>query len=53
LFPEGEQTRLKLTHKGLETFPKTPAYARKNFETGWTQIIVAELKKFVESKENK
>ena len=53
LFPEGEQTRLKLTHKGLETFPKTPAYARKNFETGWTQIIGAELKKFVESKENK
>ena len=48
LFAEGNITRLKLTHEGLETFPKTPAYARKNFEAGWTAIIGAELKKFVE-----
>jgi uncharacterized protein YndB with AHSA1/START domain len=48
LFPEGEKTRLKLTHEGLETFPKTPAFARENFEKGWTQIIGSELKKFVE-----
>jgi uncharacterized protein YndB with AHSA1/START domain len=48
LLPEGEKTRLKLTHTGIETFPKTPAYARKNFEQGWTQIIGAELKQFVE-----
>lgn len=53
LSAEGDKTRLRLTHTGIETFPKTPAYARKNFETGWTQIIGAELKKFVESKENK
>src|SRR4029078_9519637 len=26
LFPEGDKTRLKLTHEGLETFPKVPAY---------------------------
>jgi len=38
LFPEGEQTRLKITHTGIETFPKTPAYERKNFEMGWTAI---------------
>jgi uncharacterized protein YndB with AHSA1/START domain len=50
LFPEGDKTRLKLTHAGLETFPKTPAYARKNFEAGWTEIIGSELKKFVEGK---
>jgi len=50
LFTEGEKTRLKLTHEGLETFPKTPAYARKNFEAGWTQIIGSELKQFVERK---
>jgi uncharacterized protein YndB with AHSA1/START domain len=50
LFPEGDKTRLKLTHDGLETFPKTPAYARKNFEAGWTAIIGSELKKFVETK---
>ena len=48
LFAEGNKTRLKLTHSGIETFPKTPAYARKNFETGWTQIIGSELKQFVE-----
>jgi uncharacterized protein YndB with AHSA1/START domain len=50
LFPEGGKTRLKLTHEGLETFPKTPTYARKNFEAGWTEIIGSELKKFVEGK---
>ena len=48
LFAEGDNTRLKLTHAGIETFPKTPAYARKNFEQGWTQIIGTELKQFVE-----
>jgi len=48
LFGEGERTRLKLTHSGIETFPRTPAYARKNFETGWTEIIGSELKRFVE-----
>jgi uncharacterized protein YndB with AHSA1/START domain len=50
LLPEGEKTRLKLTHTGIETFPKTPAYARKNFEQGWTQIIGAELMQFIERK---
>jgi len=47
---EGHKTRLKLTHTGIETFPKTPAYARKNFEAGWTAIIGSELKEFVEKK---
>jgi len=51
LSPDGAKTRLKLTHAGLETFPKTPAYARKNFEQGWTAIIGTELKQFVEGKE--
>ena len=48
LFAEDDNTRLKLTHAGIESFPKTPAYARKNFEQGWTQIIGTELKQFVE-----
>jgi uncharacterized protein YndB with AHSA1/START domain len=48
LFPEGEKTRLKLTHEGLETFPRLPSFARENFEKGWTEIIGSELKKFVE-----
>jgi uncharacterized protein YndB with AHSA1/START domain len=50
LSPDGDKTRLNLSHTGIETFPKTPAYARKNFETGWTTIIGSELKKFVEGK---
>ena len=50
LSPEGEKTRLKLTHTGVDTFPKTPAYERKNFEAGWTAIIGTELKQFVERK---
>ena len=50
LSPEGNKTQLKLTHTGIETFPKTPAYARKKFEAGWTAIVGTELKKFVERK---
>ena len=53
LFPEGGKTRLKVTHTGIETFPKTPAYAWKKFEAGWTAIIGAELKQFVEATEKK
>jgi uncharacterized protein YndB with AHSA1/START domain len=51
LFPDGKKTRLRLTHTGIETFPKTPAYARKNFEAGWTAIVGLELKEFVEKKQ--
>jgi uncharacterized protein YndB with AHSA1/START domain len=48
LFADGDKTRVKVTHTGIETFPKTPAYARKNFEAGWSAIVGTELKKFVE-----
>ncbi len=51
LFAAADTTRLKLTHTGLETFPKTPAFARKNFNEGWTQIIGTSLKEFVEKTE--
>jgi uncharacterized protein YndB with AHSA1/START domain len=49
LFNEKEKTRVRVIHTGIDTFPDTPAYARKNFETGWTTLIGGELKKFVES----
>src|SRR5256886_13395515 len=39
LFAEGDKTRVKVTHTGIESFLKTPAYARQNFEKGWTQLI--------------
>jgi uncharacterized protein YndB with AHSA1/START domain len=51
LFADGNETRLKLTHQGLETFPKTAAFARKNFEAGWTAIIDSELMQFLEGKQ--
>jgi uncharacterized protein YndB with AHSA1/START domain len=48
LVPEGDQTRLKVTHTGIETFPRTLRYARERFEQGWVAIIGSELKQFVE-----
>ena len=53
LFAEDNKTHLKLTHRGIETFPKTSAYARKNFEAGWKSIIGTELKQFVEKSKGK
>jgi len=47
LFPRGNRTRLKLTHEGLDSFPKLPAYARENFLRGWTEIIGSSLKEFL------
>ncbi len=50
LFPEGEGTRLKLTHAGLETFPADiKDFAKENFEKGWTEIIGTSLKNYLES----
>ena len=53
LFAEGENTRLKLTHEGLETFPKLRSFARENFEKGWAEIIGSSLKQFLERDETK
>jgi len=39
LFPEGDKTRLKLTHEGLETFPDLADFKKENFAEGWTAII--------------
>ena len=49
LLAEGKNTRLRLTHTGLETFPQIPAFARKNFLGGWTQLIGSSLKDYVEN----
>lgn len=49
LFAEGDQTRVKLTHTGLDTFPAdVPDFKRSNFEMGWTEITGKLLKEFVE-----
>lgn len=49
LFAEGNTTRLRLTHAGLETFPSLPDFKRENFMAGWTEIIGTALKNFVEA----
>ena len=50
LFVEGDRTRLKLIHAGLESFPITAHrdFAKENFAAGWTHIIGTSLPKFLE-----
>lgn len=48
LFPEGDKTKLRLTHTGLETFPSLPDFARTNFEMGWNHIIGKSLPGYLE-----
>lgn len=49
LFSQGQATLVKLTHSGLETFPKHPSFIRDNFQKGWTEIIGTLLKSFLEN----
>ncbi len=53
LFAEGEKTRLKLTHAGVDNFPKVPDFAKKNFIEGWTMLIGTCLKEFLEKPGNR
>ncbi|MGA7720995.1 MAG: SRPBCC domain-containing protein [Ignavibacteriaceae bacterium] len=48
LFPEGDKTRVKLKHEGIESFPADPGFAKENFIAGWTDIIGRSLKEYVE-----
>lgn len=49
LLKEGDKTRVKLTHEGLETFPANNADFRKeNFAQGWTEIIGKSLPEFLQ-----
>lgn len=44
----GTQTTLRLTHAGLETFPKSKAdFAAKNFAEGWTDLIGRSLAQYL------
>jgi uncharacterized protein YndB with AHSA1/START domain len=52
LFPQENNTRLKLTHEGLETFPSdVPEFAKENFAQGWTALIGTSLKDFLEKQQ--
>jgi uncharacterized protein YndB with AHSA1/START domain len=50
LFPQGDKTKLVLTHEKIETFDpeKYPELAPKNFREGWTQFMDKALKEFLE-----
>jgi uncharacterized protein YndB with AHSA1/START domain len=47
LIPDGAATKVKLTHKDLETFPPLPEFKKENFEEGWKSIICNSLKEFL------
>jgi uncharacterized protein YndB with AHSA1/START domain len=48
LFDEGHQTRVKLTHTGLESFPQdNSSFARESFAKGWTYILGTSLKDYL------
>lgn len=52
LFDEGDTTRVKLTHEGLETFPQNnPDFAKESFTQGWTHITGTSLKNFLSEEE--
>jgi uncharacterized protein YndB with AHSA1/START domain len=49
LFPDGKNTKLRLTHEGLESFgTDNPDLAKENFEEGWNTLIGKSIKAFVE-----
>lgn len=49
LFEEGDKTRLKLSHEGIENFSLNgPDFAKENFMQGWTELIGNLLPKFLE-----
>ena len=49
LFEKEENTLLRLTHTGLESFPAdNKDFAKSNFVKGWTDIIHTSLRKHLE-----
>lgn len=48
LFAEGDKTKLKLTHRGLGSFPKNKKdFARESFSGGWNELINVSLEKYL------
>lgn len=48
LFDEGDKTKLRLTHAGIETFPKEKDFARESFAAGWDYITGTSLRNYLE-----
>ena len=50
LFAEHNQTKLRLTHEGLEKLPQDENYAKANFIEGWNMILGKLLPDFLSTK---
>lgn len=49
LTPEGNSTKLTLTHQGVNSFPTDdPSFAKESFSKGWNYIVHTSLKEFLE-----
>ena len=49
LFPEGDKTLVRITHTGLESFPKDdPNFTIASFTQGWNHILGTSLKNYIE-----
>lgn len=48
LFPEENNTRLRVTQTGLESFPDDPHFKRERFEWGWNNLLGKNLKQLLE-----
>jgi uncharacterized protein YndB with AHSA1/START domain len=50
LFPEGNKTKLRLTHEGLQSFAanNNSDFDKNNFVAGWTEIIGKNLIEYLE-----
>jgi len=52
LFEQENKTLLRLTHKGIETFPEENTdFAIHNFDEGWNYFVHTALKEYFESAE--
>ncbi|MBL0271411.1 MAG: SRPBCC domain-containing protein [Chitinophagaceae bacterium] len=50
LFPDGDQTRLVLTHTGVASFAANGSdFMNESFTQGWTEIIGNQLRLFLEA----
>jgi uncharacterized protein YndB with AHSA1/START domain len=48
LFPEGDNTKLRVTHTNLESFPDHLHFKRQRFEWGWDNLLGHNLKQLME-----
>jgi uncharacterized protein YndB with AHSA1/START domain len=48
LYPEGDTTKIRFTHSGIDSFAQNPEMDPKTFAAGWNALIGKTLRTFVE-----